>query len=52
MIPRSTPKRAIITEIECANFGKIDVFSKLPMAQLCPLISCHSDSALESNQTF
>ena len=23
MIPRSMPKHAIITEIECANFGKI-----------------------------
>ena len=23
MIPGSMPKRAIITEIECANFGKI-----------------------------
>ena len=26
MIPRSMPKRAIITEIECANFSKINGF--------------------------
>ena len=32
MIPRSMPKRAIITEIECANFDKNNGFSKLPMA--------------------
>ena len=31
MIPRSMPKRAIITEIECANFGKVNGFSRLPM---------------------
>ena len=29
MIPRSMPKRAVITEIECANFGKINGFSRL-----------------------
>ena len=42
------PKRAIITDIECANFGKINGFSRLPMALICPLTSCHSDSALET----
>ena len=26
MIPRSMPINAIITEIECANFGKINGF--------------------------
>ena len=32
MISRSMPKRAMITEIECANFGKINGFSRLSMA--------------------
>ena len=41
MIPRSMPKRVIIMEIECAHFGKIDGFSRLPMALI-------SDSALET----
>ena len=36
MIPRSMPKRAIITEIECANSGKINVFSRLPMVLIVP----------------
>ena len=45
MILRSMPKHAIITEIECANFGKINGFSRLPIA---PLTSCHSNSALET----
>ena len=35
-IPRSMPKRAIIMEIECANFGKINNFSRLPMALIMP----------------
>ena len=35
MIPKSMPKRAIITEIECANFGKINGFSS-PMALIMP----------------
>ena len=30
MIPRSKPKNAIIMEIECANFCKINGFSRLP----------------------
>ena len=37
MIPRSMPKCAIITEIECAKFGKINGFLGLPMAQIMPL---------------
>ena len=36
MIPRSTPKRAIITEIECANFGKMNGFLRLPMVLIMP----------------
>ena len=32
MIPRGMPKHATITEIECANFDKINGFSRLPMA--------------------
>ena len=48
MIPRIMPKRAIITEIECANFGRSNGFSRLPMALIMPLTSCHSDSALEA----
>ena len=32
MILRSMPKCTVITEIECANFGKINVFSRLPIA--------------------
>ena len=36
MIPRSMPKCAIIMEIECANFGKFNGFSKLPMALIMP----------------
>ena len=36
MIPRSKPKRPIIMDIECANFGKINVFSRLPMALIMP----------------
>ena len=39
MIPRSMPKRGIITEIACANFGKlgkINGFSRLPMALIMP----------------
>ena len=36
MIPKSMPKRAIITENECANFGKINDFSRLPMALIMP----------------
>ena len=36
MIPRSMPKRAIITEIECANFGKINGFSRLLMVLIMP----------------
>ena len=42
---RSMPKRAIIMEIECANFGKINAFSRFPMALIMPF--CHSVSALE-----
>ena len=33
---QSMPKRAIIMEIECANFGKINGFSRLPMAVIMP----------------
>ena len=47
MIPRSMPKRPIIMEIECANFGKINGFARLPMALIMPLTYCHSDSALD-----
>ena len=36
MIPRSMPQLAIIMEIECANFGKINVFLRLPMALIMP----------------
>ena len=36
MIPISMPKRALVTEIECANFGKIYGFSRLPMALIMP----------------
>ena len=36
MIPRSMPKCAIITKIECANFDKINGFSRLPMALIMP----------------
>ena len=36
MIPRSMPKHAITTEIECANIGKINGFSRLPMALITP----------------
>ena len=36
MIPRSMPKRAIIMEIECASFGKINGFSRLLMALIMP----------------
>ena len=36
MIPRSMPKRAIITEIECANFVKINGSSRLPMVLIMP----------------
>ena len=36
MIPRKMPKRAIIMEIECVNFGKINVFSRLPMELIMP----------------
>ena len=36
MISRSMPKRAIITKIECANFGKINGFSKRSMALIMP----------------
>ena len=48
MIPRSMPKRAIIMEIECASFGKINGFSRLPMALIMPFDTCHSDSVLET----
>ena len=42
------PKRAVITEIECADFGYINGFSRLPMALIMPfdLLSC--DSTLET----
>ena len=39
MIPRSMPKPAIITEIECAKLvklGKINGFSRLPMMLIMP----------------
>ena len=36
MIPRSMPKRAIIMEIECANFGKSIRFSRLPIVGNSP----------------
>ena len=36
MVPKSIPKRAISTEIERANFGKINGFSRLPMALIMP----------------
>ena len=36
MIPRSVPKCAVITEIECANFGKINGFSRLPVVLIMP----------------
>ena len=36
MIPRSMPKHAIITEIECAIFDKINGISRLPMALIMP----------------
>ena len=36
MIPRSMPKRAIITETECEKLGKINGFSRLPMALIMP----------------
>ena len=36
MILRSMPKHAIIMEIECANFGKNNGFSRLPMALIMP----------------
>ena len=50
MIPRSMPKRAIITENECANFGKINDFSRLPMALIMlVIVTVHWTP---SNQTF
>ena len=36
MIPRSMPKCAIVMGIECAHSGKIDDFSRLPMALIMP----------------
>ena len=36
MIPRSMSKRGIITEIEYANVGKINGFSRLPMVLIMP----------------
>ena len=36
MIPRSMPKHAIIMEMECANVGKFNGFSRLPMALIMP----------------
>ena len=36
MIPRSMPKRDTIVVIECANFGKINSFSRLTMALIMP----------------
>ena len=36
MIPRSMSKCAIITDIECANFGKITDFSRLAMVLIMP----------------
>ena len=36
MIPRSMTKQAIIMEVECANFGKINGFSRFPMALIMP----------------
>ena len=36
MTPRSMPKRAIITDIECAIFDKINGFSRVPMALIMP----------------
>ena len=36
MIPRSMSKCAIIMEIECANFGKINGLSRLPMSLIMP----------------
>ena len=48
MIPRSMPKFAILTEIECANFDKINGFSRLPMVLIMPFDLLHSDSALET----
>ena len=48
MIPRNMSKHAIITEIECANFGKINGLSRLPVTLIMPLTSCHSDIALET----
>ena len=44
MILRSMPKCIINTEIECANFGKINGCSRLIM----PFDPCHSDNALET----
>ena len=38
MIPRSIPKRAIIKEIERANFGKINGLSMLAMALIMPFL--------------
>ena len=47
MLPRSMPKRVIIMEIECANFGKINGFSRLPMALIMPFDFLSYDSALD-----
>ena len=54
MIPRSMPKHAIIREIECANFGKINGFSRLPVVLIVPfdLLSLVTVHWRPSNQTF
>ena len=36
MIPRSMHKNAIIMGVEFSNFGKINDFSRLPMALIMP----------------
>ena len=36
MILRSMPKHAVIMDVECATSGKINGFSRLPMALIMP----------------
>ena len=51
MLPRNMPKRAVIWKLNVkilAKLGKINGFSRLPMALIKLLTSCHSDSAQET----